>query len=64
MNKGEKRYHRANIMGKGFVNADVVIPIEALLDVMDCIFVVDASTRLERILDLKGLNKDYMNSKK
>jgi hypothetical protein len=48
-------------MGKEFVNADVVIPIEVLFGVMDCIFVDDAFMRLERILDLKDLNKNYMN---
>ena len=48
MNSGEEIYHKESVMVKDRGNADVAIPTEELLDVMDCIYAVDASTRLEK----------------
>jgi hypothetical protein len=44
-------------MEKGFASADVAIHIGVLSDVMDYIYAGVVSMKLEKILDLKGLNK-------
>ena len=61
MNKGEKGYHKVNILEKVFENVDVVILTEVLFDATDFIFADVASMRLARTLVSRDMNKFIKN---